>query len=267
MPRNTSKDGPFCSSQDQFAETPDSMKAYLHERFGPMRDMAPVNPLIDSLSPDTKWAPLNYVNPPFNNIGAWIDKAVQEHLARGCATVFLIPMRPHRLYFQKHAEHYSFIEYLANGIAFKGYKRIIPHSMCLLGIGVPPPDASPGIIPFRRFYLHCGSTRYTISGMADLVKADFDMDVDIKMCMSVKDIPEKNYAVALIYTNLRKIKDDLTKYTAIVPRQLYRDGDSGPKGRLFNGSILLIDAGSTEPAAPSCYTLIHNAFVNKEFIN
>jgi hypothetical protein len=267
MPRDTSRDGPFCSSNDQFAQTPDAMKLYLSERFGKMRDMAPVGPTIDSLAAETKWGDLNYVNPPFNVIGKWLDKAVEQYLTRGCGTVFLIPMRPHRLYFQKHVKHYSFIEYLAEGVAFKGYKRIIPHAMCLLGIGVPPVAASPGIVPFGRLYLHGSASKHTISGMAEKVRKDFGVDDDIKMCMSVNDIPVKNYAVALIYTNMRKIKDDLTKYTVVVPHQLYRDGDDGkPMGRLFNGSVVLVDAGSNEPTA-SGYSIVKHAFVNKEFIN
>jgi len=224
--------------------------------------MAPVAHTTDSLAPDTKWGKLNYVNPPFNNIGRWLAKAVEQYLANGSCSVFLIPLRPHRLYFQRYSAHYSFVEYLAEGVIFKGYKKPIPHSMCLLGIGIPS-AARPGLVPFGNFYLHKSSSKYTISGMAATVKADFAVKADIKICVSVKDIPCKDYIVALISNNMRNITEDLTKYTVIVPGQLYRDGLAG---RFFNGSVLVIDPKSAEPTG-SAYCRVPHVFVNKEYTN
>jgi len=263
MPSNTRKDGPLLSAKDQVAQTPDSMKLYLRERFGEMRDMAPVSHTVDSLAPETEWAPRNYVNPPFNKIGDWLAKAVEQHLARGCATVFLVPLRPHRVYFRTHMQHFSFVEYLAEGVAFKGYKKVIPHAMCLLGIGVPPAPASPGLVPFHDFFVHTpeGGTKYTIAGMVDKVKADFDVEAKIEKCLSVHDIPDNNYIVSLIWTNMKRAVHHFPHCSVIVPYQLYRDNFAGC---LYNGSLFVVDT-STEPPEGAGYRRVVNAFVNTDY--
>ena len=80
----------------------------------------------------TKWGKRNYVNPPYNDLGSWLAKAVEE-MKNGSLSVFLIPFRPHRTYFADFIMPFaSEIRFFEKPIAFKGYDRGNQFGVCLI---------------------------------------------------------------------------------------------------------------------------------------
>jgi hypothetical protein len=108
----------FTSKSDQKAETPDWLKKWVVKTFGKYFDPCPANPKFDGLS--VPWKTLNYVNPPFDNIGAWMDKAATE-MHNGKTSILLIPYRAHTDYFKRNVSDIQCSFILNETIAFKGY--------------------------------------------------------------------------------------------------------------------------------------------------
>lgn len=133
----------FQKDRNQFAQTPDELYQDLSETFGPFDfDPCPVDPTFDGLS--VEWGAKNYVNPPFNNLRAWLTKAVEEW-SKGKEVVFLTPIRIHTKYFQELvlplADQGNVQLYvLTNGVKFKGYKEKAPFGVMFVYFhhNVPP---------------------------------------------------------------------------------------------------------------------------------
>ena len=73
-------------------------------------DPCPINPEFDGLK--IEWSDKNFVNPPYNAIDEWIDKALIER-ERGRTSIFLIPARTDTKWFRKLFEancYFSFIQ-------------------------------------------------------------------------------------------------------------------------------------------------------------
>lgn len=89
------------SSVTQDSRTPEWLLRRLCEtHFGGRvpHDPCPPEPVADGLL--TTWAPETFVNPPFNQLPAWLAKAAQEG-AGGKHVVVLLPARVSTLYFHK----------------------------------------------------------------------------------------------------------------------------------------------------------------------
>ena len=111
----------FCKlKSDQKAQTPDWLKRWVFVTFGKWFDPCPANPGFDGLS--IPWKKMNYVNPPFDEIGKWMDKASSE-LKKGNTSIFLIPFRAHTNYFLRNVSNIRCSMILDEEIAFKGYNR------------------------------------------------------------------------------------------------------------------------------------------------
>lgn len=56
-------------------------------------DPCPSGASQDGLAPATRWGRCNFVNPPYNDVGPWLEKAVAEAEDSGATSLFLIPAR------------------------------------------------------------------------------------------------------------------------------------------------------------------------------
>ena len=62
--------------KDQLAQTPTEVMVELVSEFGLLHDVCPPNYTRDMLVND--WESVNYMNPPYNNIPKWLDKAIEQ---------------------------------------------------------------------------------------------------------------------------------------------------------------------------------------------
>ena len=92
-------------------------------------------PLFDGLS--VSWRNNNYVNPPYNELRLWLDKAIREWNDGEKQVVFLMPIRIHTNYFldtvmplvESDRVH---VYVLRGGVKFEGYKQRAPFGMIYL---------------------------------------------------------------------------------------------------------------------------------------
>lgn len=139
--------------KDQFAQTPQPLYDALNKEFRFTFDPAPVKPQFDGLS--IEWKSRNYVNPPYNNISAWLEKGLVE-LDKGRLSVFLIPLRIHTKYFKdiimKRARE---IRMLKKHVQFQGYP--IPSPWMTVLVIFDPVQALPS--RSKLSVLICGRTK------------------------------------------------------------------------------------------------------------
>jgi hypothetical protein len=81
----------FGGVQDKYA-TPSDIYASLDKVHGFDFDPCPLNPTEDTLLEE--WGSSNFVNPPYSDKQAFLEKAVKEMLLEQRASVFLIPFNP-----------------------------------------------------------------------------------------------------------------------------------------------------------------------------
>lgn len=124
------------SSRDQYARTPEELHKHLSEAWGPFDfDPCPVAPLFDGLS--VSWRNNNYVNPPYNELRVWLDKAIREWNDGEKQVVFLMPIRIHTNYFLDtvmplvESDRVQ-VYVLRGGVKFEGYKQRAPFGMIYL---------------------------------------------------------------------------------------------------------------------------------------
>ena len=141
--------------------TPASMYDDLNELFKFTFDPCPLNGADEEGAGagglTRSWGTVNYVNPPFSNIPAWISKALEEK-AKGNKTVMLVPLRPHTKYWRQLVQpHVGTVIFFTKRFAFQGYKDTAPMSICLLFFGflpreldVIPRNWQPGGVPTWR---------------------------------------------------------------------------------------------------------------------
>lgn len=93
-------------------------------------DPCPVDPQFDGLS--IEWGSMNFVNPPFSQIGKWLKKAVEEQ-KKGRKSVFLITFRPNNKYWLDYIfPNCKHIYFISKGIIFQNFKRVLPIPLCLV---------------------------------------------------------------------------------------------------------------------------------------
>lgn len=96
--------------------TPPKLFKKLKKRFKLDKfDPCPYQPDFDGL--DIDWAERTFVNPPFDNLGDWIEKAYNEH-RKGKLIVMLAPVRTHTTYFQRYVLPYASVEFIPGRIKF-----------------------------------------------------------------------------------------------------------------------------------------------------
>lgn len=121
--------------RDQFAQTPQEFMEWMERTYGKFDfDPCPANPDFDGLSCD--WGNNNYVNPPYNNLKPWLNKAITEW-RKGKQVVFLMPNRIHSKYFLQAVHPWNYpggieLYVIPGGIKFKDYKVRAPFGMIYL---------------------------------------------------------------------------------------------------------------------------------------
>lgn len=116
--------------------TPASLLKQIRAEFGEFYDPCPLHCTEDCLLYDD-WASLNYVNPPFSNIGEFTIKAVDE-MRKGNCTLMLIPFRPTTNYWKKYIlPNCDTFLVFTDAIVFEGYERGLPIPLVLVVFGNP----------------------------------------------------------------------------------------------------------------------------------
>lgn len=141
MPKyySTARMSPFMrkcvSGKDQFAKTPVKLLEQLEEEYGKFDfDPCPPDPAFDGLS--SEWGQNNYVNPPYNALEKWLEKAVEEW-EKDKQVIFLMPIRIHTSYFHRivgpHLQSGAVSMYvIEGGVVFQGYKHKSPFGVMYL---------------------------------------------------------------------------------------------------------------------------------------
>lgn len=136
------------SDRDQFAQTPTSLLQAFEAEYGAFDfDPCPVNPTFDGLQ--IEWGTNNYVNPPFNNLKAWLAKSIVEW-RKGKSVVFLMPIRIHTAYFLDmilplFQENLITMHIIRGGVKFQNYEHRAPFGMMFLHFPRGTSDQSPSI--------------------------------------------------------------------------------------------------------------------------
>lgn len=107
---------------------------YIWKRWDIQLDVAPVNPIFDSLDPDYRWQGRLYCNPPYNKKQKlWVKKCIEEFkyglLER---VVFLIPARTDTELFKICWDNADEIIFLQGRVRFKGAKGSAPFPSMLV---------------------------------------------------------------------------------------------------------------------------------------
>lgn len=123
--------------EDQSVETPDYLYNMLNERFG-FCDFDPCPykcdlRKFDGLVADWTANQTIFVNPPYNNVKKFMEKAVKEMEERNVKSVFLIPIAYEAKYwksvvFGKASE----IGFILERVAFKGFETVFNRPLCLV---------------------------------------------------------------------------------------------------------------------------------------
>jgi len=117
------------SNDNQQAQTPPEVWEVLEQEFGKMYDPCPPNYSVNGLV--SEWQSVNYVNPPYNECGTWMEKVVIEY-QKGKKCICLIPARSHTNWFHQWVIPYvTELRFVQNGVRFVGYKRKSPFSICI----------------------------------------------------------------------------------------------------------------------------------------
>ena len=66
---------------------------------------------------DIVWGDVNWCNPPYSDIGSWIDKASKEH-KRGCTTVMLVPADTSVKWFKRAYDSCNEIRFISGRLSF-----------------------------------------------------------------------------------------------------------------------------------------------------
>ena len=88
--------GALWNGKDQFAETPTEVMLELVKEFGLLNDVCPRDPQRNGL--EEEWQKINYMNPPYSQMEAWLTKAVVEW-KKNKTVVCLLPARTNTNWF------------------------------------------------------------------------------------------------------------------------------------------------------------------------
>lgn len=113
----------FVSSHKQDWKTPKKVYRWLNNIWKFDFDPCPVNPKFDGLN--VEWGKSNYVNPPFNQMGKWVEKAYSEYL-KGKKVIMLIPARTDTAYFHKYLMRAAQIWFIKGRLKYDDGKNPAP---------------------------------------------------------------------------------------------------------------------------------------------
>lgn len=132
-PSKTSRKCTFYDKKNTSIATPDDLFEALDEEYDFNFDPCPFDPSPKQNGLTIPWGTSNFVNPPYDDVGPWIDKAINEMLNHGHKSVLLIPFRANTNYFTEKIFNYCTNIYLfAKRIKFKGYNQACPLLISLI---------------------------------------------------------------------------------------------------------------------------------------
>jgi hypothetical protein len=126
---------PFCkgsalfTSLDQRWRTPEELYECLDAEFHFDFDPCPPDPDFDGLM--VEWGKSNFVNPPYDNILAWCQKAQAEH-KKGKTVVMLIPSRTDVGWWHDYAMQAPEIRFCKGRLRFGGAPTSAPFASSLI---------------------------------------------------------------------------------------------------------------------------------------
>jgi hypothetical protein len=131
------------AGKDQNARTPPLLRRLVDKMFWGGKesfDPCPPHPTFDGLK--VSWKTRNFVNPPFRELGDWIEKALAE---KG-STAMLGPVRSGAKYFNERLLPGCNVLLLwTNRIAFPPHEKPLPLPIMVAGIRVPKIRAVPDV--------------------------------------------------------------------------------------------------------------------------
>ncbi len=114
-------------------QTPTDLYDALNREFNFDFDPCPLDPQpkVDGLQ--IEWKKSNFVNPPYDKVGPWIEKAIKEAVNFGNKSAFLIPFRANTKYFTDMVFRWCTNLYVfSKRIIFEGYTAPLPLLMCIV---------------------------------------------------------------------------------------------------------------------------------------
>lgn len=119
-------------------QTPPGLYNLLHSQCDFDHDPCPIGG-TGGLDREVPWGCRNFVNPPFDNIEPWLERAVEEWQQRGNSSMLLVPMRPHTSYWRRLVmPNVNAFYLLFDRVKFVGYDRPFPLPLALLVFGAFP---------------------------------------------------------------------------------------------------------------------------------
>ena len=114
-------------------QTPTDLYNVLNEEFNFDFDPCPLDPQPKWDGLQIEWKKSNFVNPPYDEVGRWIEKAIKEALNSRNKSVFLIPFRANTKYFTEMVFRWCTNLYVfSKRIIFEGYTAPLPLLMCIV---------------------------------------------------------------------------------------------------------------------------------------
>ena len=112
----------FSSASDEWP-TPEATYAALNAEFAFNDDPCPLGGVVNGLT--REWGTSCFVNPPYSDIPAWMDKAACEAKA-GKTVVLLVPARTDTRWWHTYAMRASEIRFIKGRLKFGGAKNGAP---------------------------------------------------------------------------------------------------------------------------------------------
>jgi len=106
------------SSINQKWKTPLELYNELNKEFDFDFDPCPDEPESDGL--DIEWGERNFVNPPYNQLTAWMEKGFEE-FKKGKLVVFLIPSRTDTRWWHNFCMKATEIRFIKGRLSFEGF--------------------------------------------------------------------------------------------------------------------------------------------------
>ncbi len=114
-------------------QTPTDLYKELDKEYNFDFDPCPLDPQPKSNGLQIAWKKSNFVNPPYDKVGPWIEKAIKEATDFGNKSVFLIPFRANTKYFTEMVFKWcTNLFVFSNRIIFEGYTAPLPLLMCVV---------------------------------------------------------------------------------------------------------------------------------------
>lgn len=118
----------FSSASDEWA-TPKATYDALHSEFGFQDDPCPLGG--DSNGLMREWKSPCFVNPPYSDIGPWMEKAALE-AAAGKTVVLLVPSRTDTRWWHEYAMKAAEIRFIRGRLKFGDAKTGAPFPSCVV---------------------------------------------------------------------------------------------------------------------------------------